>query len=115
MKIRITHFIVEVFGCRCRLSDATFIRKILEKAIKETKLTRLHSYCHRFHPSGVTAVILLKESHLSIHTWPEFDYAVIDLFTCGSREEALRGCRSLVKSLKPHRVRRKEIRLGSLR
>ncbi len=112
MKIKITHLIVEFFGCRGHLSDAAFIKSSLQKAIKKTRLTELHSYSHRFVPSGVTAVIVLKESHLSIHTWPEHGYAAIDLFTCGSKKEALRACRSLREQFKPRRVRREEIHRG---
>ncbi len=106
------HIILEFYDCQNSLDNVRSVKLSLQKAIRQTRLTPLHSYFHSFRPCGVTGVILLKESHLSIHTWPEDGYAAIDLFTCGSKKEALRACRSLIQSLKPHRVRQKEIRRG---
>ncbi|MBI4527961.1 MAG: adenosylmethionine decarboxylase [Deltaproteobacteria bacterium] len=111
--LKITHFVLEFFGCESSLSNARFISAALHRAIKQTKMTKLHSYSHSFQPSGVTSVIVLKESHLSIHTWPEYNYAAIDLFTCGKKEDAAHALRSLVENLKPRRVKHQEIRRGT--
>ena len=112
MNNKALHIVIEFFDCQDTLDDVRSVQLSLQKAIKQTQLTTLHSYFHRFRPCGVTGVILLRESHLSIHTWPEDGYAAIDLFTCGSRADALRACRSLIKSLKPRKVKRREIVLG---
>lgn len=112
MKIKITHLILEFFDCKGRLSEAIFIQNMLRNAASESGLSILHSYFHSFERAGVTGVILLKESHISIHTWPEHNYAAVDVFTCGSRKDALRVYRSLVESLQPQRVNKKEIRHG---
>jgi S-adenosylmethionine decarboxylase len=113
MEARITHLILEFFGCQCPLADAGFIKRAVQEALMETELTELHSYFHTFEPPGVTGVIVLRESHIAIHTWPELQYAAVDLFTCGSREDALRANHSLIESLQPRDVKRQELRRGT--
>jgi S-adenosylmethionine decarboxylase len=112
MKVKITQLVLEAFGCESPLSDTRFIRRVLRTAVKEAKLNELHSYFHRFRPIGVTGVIVLKESHISIHTWPEHGYAAVDLLTCGERKDALQACRSISDNLKAQRIKRKEIQRG---
>ena len=63
--------------------------------IRVVTLLKLSS--HQFHPQGVTAVGLLAESHLSIHTWPEHGYAAVDVFTCGEEARPQQACDYLVK------------------
>ncbi|HWP57797.1 MAG TPA: adenosylmethionine decarboxylase [Candidatus Acidoferrales bacterium] len=113
MKIRITHLAVELNDCQCDLADAKFVKRALERSIKQTRLTPLHSYFHNFAPCGTTGVILLKESHIAIHTWPEHRYASVDVVTCGRKSDAARAVRALVKNFRPRRVRRQEIRRGT--
>jgi S-adenosylmethionine decarboxylase len=84
----------------------------MRQATTETGLTTLHSYFYGFSRGGVTGMILLKESHISIHTWPEHNYAAVDVFTCGSRKDAFQVYRSLVESLQPQHVNKEEIRHG---
>ena len=112
-QIETIHLLGEFFDCRSPLSDLRFIRGGLRKVIKQTALTELHSYFHKFKPYGVTGVIVLKQSHISIHTWPEDRFAAVDLFTCGERKEALRAFRGLAGSLRPKRIRYRVIKRGS--
>ena len=73
--------IVEFYNCdQKRLNDASFLEESLTAAAKEAQATVIKSVFHKFSPHGVTGVIVIAESHLSIHTWPEFDYAALDLF-----------------------------------
>jgi S-adenosylmethionine decarboxylase len=58
---------------------------------------------HKFHPQGVTALGLLSESHISIHTWPEHGYAAADVFTCGDRANPQRACNYLLKAFEATR------------
>jgi S-adenosylmethionine decarboxylase len=64
----------------------------------------LHEVTHKFEPIGVTALALLAESHLSIHTWPEDGYAAVDAFTCGDKAQPEAACRYLAQVLKAGRV-----------
>jgi len=65
------------------LDDEAHIRNVLIKAAQLCKSTLLNVSSHKFDPQGVTAIALLAESHISIHTWPEEGFAVCDVFTCG--------------------------------
>ena len=77
------HLIVDLWGAS-RLDDLQFIKTTLEKTINECGATLLHIYLHRFTENGgVSGVALLAESHVSIHTWPERNYAAVDVFMCG--------------------------------
>ena len=79
-----THCIVELHGCAFHLlNDEAFVRAALANASERGMSTLLNLNSHRFDPHGVTALALLAESHISIHTWPEHGYAAVDVFTCG--------------------------------
>jgi len=65
------------------LNDESHIRNVLVHASHLCKSTLLDVSSHKFDPQGVTAIALLAESHISIHTWPELGMAVCDVFTCG--------------------------------
>ena len=90
--------------CAADLSSKAFVEAAVRRAIEETHLTVLHSYFHQFDPGGVTGVVVLRESHVSIHTWPEENYAAVDLFTCSDPAEARLACDRLIASLRATRV-----------
>lgn len=78
------HLICEFFGAS-ELDDVDTVRRVLERAAEHCGATILESRLHPFEEhGGVTGVVLLAESHITIHTWPEHDYAAVDLFMCGS-------------------------------
>ncbi|MFC1670830.1 adenosylmethionine decarboxylase [Spirochaetota bacterium] len=78
------HYIAEFYGCnRTSIDDIDRIENILLKAVEISNATMIKPFFHKFSPQGVTGVILIAESHLSIHTWPERGYAAVDLFSCG--------------------------------
>ncbi|PSR05502.1 MAG: spermidine synthase, partial [Bacteroidetes bacterium SW_11_45_7] len=78
------HILVEYFGCSEELMmDTQHIEKSMVEASREAGATVINSTFHHFSPFGVSGVVVIQESHLAIHTWPEFGYAAVDLFTCG--------------------------------
>jgi S-adenosylmethionine decarboxylase len=78
-----THLIIDLWGAS-RLDDINHIEDTLREAIREAGATLLHIHLHHFTPNGgVSGVAVLAESHISIHTWPERDYAALDVFMCG--------------------------------
>ncbi len=84
------HIIVELFTDDIEfLKSEERIMKALEKAAEAGNVTVVGRTSTTFNPHGVTAVLLLAESHLSIHTWPEYGYAAVDIFTCGGNPEAV--------------------------
>jgi S-adenosylmethionine decarboxylase len=59
------------------------VRSIMVSAAKDSKATIVDVSFHEFNPFGISGVVVIAESHLTIHTWPEYDYAAVDIFTCG--------------------------------
>ena len=95
-----THCILELYDCpRELLEDPQVVVNALEEASRRGLSTLLKKVTHRFHPQGVTALGLLAESHISIHTWPEHDYAAADVFTCGLTARPEDACQYLVNAL----------------
>ena len=79
------HLLVDLYGCDCDLlDDREYIETQLHAAATAAGARILGAVFHRFNPHGVTGVLVVQESHLAIHTWPERGYAAVDLFTCGS-------------------------------
>lgn len=78
-----THLLVDLFGAR-RLDDLEHIRATLKRCVEAAGATLLGIHLHHFTPNGgVSGVAVLAESHISIHSWPEADYAALDVFMCG--------------------------------
>lgn len=97
------HLLIELEGCDPgKLNDLGFVRQTLLAAAVETGSTILGESFHRFSPQGISGVVVIAESHLSIHTWPEHRYAAADVFTCGTRVEPRRGAEYLVQQFQPH-------------
>ncbi|MEM8758417.1 MAG: adenosylmethionine decarboxylase, partial [Planctomycetota bacterium] len=98
------HCIVELYGCPLELlDDHRFIQRSLRSAAEHAGATWLGEASHRFEPQGVTAMGLLAESHITVHTWPEIGYAAADCFTCGDQAIAEHACRYLASELRATR------------
>lgn len=79
------HLLIELQNCNTALLDsASFISDVMVEAARKSGATVLNSSFHKFNPHGVSGVVVISESHLTIHTWPELNYAAVDVFTCGS-------------------------------
>lgn len=77
------HLLIELHDCSwSALDDVDLIRDTLVEAANRLSSTVLDVATHKFQPVGVTAFVMIAESHLSIHTWPEHGYAAVDIFTC---------------------------------
>jgi len=106
------HYIVEFWEADYdRLNDARGIEKALVKAVEKGNCTLVSVKTHEFSPHGVTGVAVLLESHISIHTWPEFGYAAIDIFMCGKGEPEL-ALESLKKDIQPGKIKIEKIKRG---
>lgn len=80
------HIIIECKGQHAHLTESD-LESILSRAARASGATVLSSHFHRFGPQmGVTGVLILAESHITVHTWPEHDYAAFDVFMCGACE-----------------------------
>ncbi len=91
------HCILELYDCPANLlDDASLVQQALREAARRSNSTFLGELCHPFEPQGITALALLGESHISIHTWPEAGYAAVDVFTCGRHTRPEAACEYLI-------------------
>ena len=95
------HLLLELYRCDGeKLNDESFLRCTLSRAAKLAKATVLNLISNKFEPQGVTAIALLAESHISIHTWPESNYSAVDIFTCGQNMLPEIASQYLIEALK---------------
>ena len=84
MKALGRQILVEFYDCiETNINDVSFIKSSLIKATKASGATIISHNFHKFSPYGVSGVVVIAESHVAIHTWPEYNYAAVDIFTCG--------------------------------
>ncbi|MEM1124474.1 MAG: adenosylmethionine decarboxylase, partial [Bacteroidota bacterium] len=113
MKYLGKHYLLELYDCPADiLSDPKFIGEKMKKAAQVMKASIVESTFHHFNPLGVSGVIIIKESHLTIHTWPEYGYAAVDIFTCG-KIDMDNGISYLRKALKSEKVEIKKLGRGA--
>ena len=94
------HFLLELYKCNYeKLNDESFLRCTLNNAAKLANATVLNLISNKFEPQGITAIALLAESHLSIHSWPEAQYSAVDIFTCGQNMKPDISCNYLIQAL----------------
>lgn len=80
------HVLAEFFECDPNiLNNVSMVEKLMTSAALECGATIVQKCFHMFNPYGVSGVVIIAESHLAIHTWPELGYAAVDLFTCGDK------------------------------
>ena len=76
--------LLEMWECSSEvLKDLDKVRDAMVRAANEAKATVVEVAFHEFNPFGISGMVIIAESHLSIHTWPEYGYAAVDIFTCG--------------------------------
>ncbi len=113
MKILGRHLVVELSLCdKGLLDDTEFIERSLNEAVRQSGATKVKSVFHRYNPQGVSGVVVIAESHCSIHTWPEYGYAAVDFFTCGETVDPYKAFESLQASLKARETHVKELKRG---
>jgi S-adenosylmethionine decarboxylase len=107
------HVIVEMYECRSEiLDDLEGIREAMLDAAKIAGATIVGEIFHHFSPHGVSGAVVIAESHLSIHTWPEYRYAALDLFTCGESVNPGKAFDHLQKILGSEQISQTEMKRG---
>ena len=108
------HWLIEGYHCNTELvSDPVVMEKILHRAAEIMGATIVTSTFHHFSPLGVSGVVVIQESHLTIHTWPEYAYAAIDIFTCGEIDMQA-GVEYLQKALEADELKIVKMKRGNL-
>jgi S-adenosylmethionine decarboxylase len=96
------------------LNDLTLLRDSLISAAEEAGATVVGESFHKFAPQGVSGVVLIAESHLFLHTWPEYGYAAVDIFTCGDSVKPELAAELIIKTLGAKNPTLVELRRGIL-
>ncbi|APM38980.1 adenosylmethionine decarboxylase [Clostridium kluyveri] len=107
------HILAEIYGCDGEiLNNKDFIEKIMvDSALKAGAEVREVAF-HRFSPQGISGVVIISESHLTIHTWPELGYAAVDVFTCGDRINPWDACNYMTEKFNAKNMTATEIKRG---
>ncbi|HEY2474617.1 MAG TPA: adenosylmethionine decarboxylase [Candidatus Cybelea sp.] len=113
MKALGRHIVCELSGCQpTLLTDITGIAAMMNAAAQAAGATIMESAFHRFEPQGVSGTVILAESHLSIHTWPELGYAAMDFYTCGEHTDPWLACDYAARTLDAKSVLATELKRG---
>jgi S-adenosylmethionine decarboxylase len=109
------HLLVELNDCdREVLNDLDLLRDAMLTAAIKCGAVILGDSFHRFSPQGVSGVVVIAESHLSVHTWPEYGYAAVDVFTCGTTVDPQKAADVLIERLGSRNHSLTEIKRGVL-
>jgi len=109
------HLILELYGCPSHcLDDLDLVGRVLTEAVEDSGATLIKPFFHQFSPQGVSGVVVIAESHFSVHTWPEYGYAAVDMFTCGDCVDLDRAFETIRGGLKAKAVQKLEIGRGML-
>ncbi|OPX88073.1 MAG: S-adenosylmethionine decarboxylase proenzyme precursor [Pelotomaculum sp. PtaB.Bin104] len=107
------HVLAEIYGCGFEvLNDINRVEEILVNAALEAGAEVRECVFHKFSPQGVSGVVVISESHLAIHTWPELGYAAVDVFTCGEKVNPWDACNYLTDQFCAKNMTAKEIKRG---
>lgn len=107
------HYVVEAAGCDPEvLGNADRIRQIFLEAAKVGNMEVKASYFFKFSPTGVSGVVIVAESHISVHTWPEKGYAALDVYTCGTKANPEKAVDYILEQFKAKYAHVSEIKRG---
>ena len=110
------HILVEITGCNPQvMNDVAFIEQTMVDSATIAGATVINSSFHHFSPYGVSGVVVIQESHLAIHTWPEYGYAAVDLFTCGDEVDAWKAFDFLKESFGAKNYSALEMNRGAIK
>ncbi len=113
MKALGTHIVCELSGCTPSiLTDVDAVREMMIGAAEASRATIMEVAFHRFQPQGVSGVVVLAESHISIHTWPEMGYAAMDFYTCGDHTDPWLACEHAARVLGAGNMITTEVKRG---
>lgn len=110
-----SHLLCDMWKCSDIDDDVEVLEKLLLEAAVAAKATILEVVKKKFYPEGATVLLLLAESHISLHSWPEYDYVAIDVFTCGKEMDPEAAISYLKNALNPQEMVIKKVSRGDKR
>jgi S-adenosylmethionine decarboxylase len=109
------HVLAEIHGCSFDvLNDREKVETIMVNAALETGAEVREVVFHKFSPQGISGVVVISESHLAIHTWPELGYAAFDVFTCGDRVNPWDACNYVSEKFQAGHMTAREVKRGTI-
>ena len=106
-------WLVELLNCNSeKLNDPGLLEKILKKAVELSGATIVKTHFHRYPNNGISGIIVISESHFAMHTWPEFGYCAIDIFTCGTQMDGMKAAKYLQGQLAAKQIKFKKENRG---
>ena len=116
MKALGRHILVELYNCDAEvLNDLHYVERSMKEAAVRARSTIVDAVFRRFDPHGISGVVVIAESHLAVHTWPEYGYAAVDLFTCGEKVDPWSARDYLAEAFRAGDSQCREIPRGELR
>ena len=107
------HLLLELFDCDLEaINNLEGVKQTLVEAARRAQATIVDVVFHEFNPFGISGVVVIAESHLSIHTWPEYRYAAVDIFSCGDTLQPEMAARYLVERFGAERTSVVEMQRG---
>jgi len=107
------HLLLELYDCSSEvLNSLETVKTALVEAARRAEATVIDVVFHEFNPFGISGVVVIAESHLSIHTWPEYRYAAVDIFSCGTTLKPTEAAAYLVEQFGASRASCVEIKRG---
>jgi S-adenosylmethionine decarboxylase len=109
------HLIIELYECHSEIiNDAKSVEEKLVEAVKISGANMVQSVIHKFNPHGISGVVVIEESHFSVHTWPEYGYCALDIFTCGDEIDCYSALQYLKKEFQAKNLSVTEMKRGML-
>ncbi|MDD3655828.1 MAG: adenosylmethionine decarboxylase [Atribacterota bacterium] len=109
------HLLVELYECdSLKLNNQNQLERVLKEAVRISGATALKTSFHQFAPQGVSGVVIIAESHFTIHTWPEYGYAALDIFTCGETINSQKALDYIEKELDVKMLSVTEMKRGNI-
>jgi len=107
------HLLLELYDCSSEvLNSLEAVKTTLVEAARRAEATIVDVVFHEFNPFGISGVVVIAESHLSIHTWPEYRYAAVDIFSCGTTLKPAEAAAYLVEQFRASRASCVEVKRG---
>lgn len=109
------HLIIELYDCHeGTINDSRMVEGTLVKAVEISGANMVQSVFHQFNPHGISGVVVIEESHFSVHTWPEYGYCALDIFTCGDEIDYYSALQFLKAEFKARNMSVTEMKRGML-
>ena len=107
--LKIKQLLVDLYGCKADLDNPEYLMETLVRASDAVGSTIVQKVTHKFTPVGVSVIIILAETHMSIHTWPEHGYAAVDVFFCSEGKDPYKAWDVIREALNPDSIELKEL------